>query len=275
MNKDRSKSTRLLLLFTIHHSLLHKEAFPPESGKIVVFVGEEVEGGGLGSQALVLEDCGGVGGAEEMGIFCAIFFCYEVVDAAHDRGARGEVVGVGGEEVDPAVVEETVGHTLGFFAHLSEDGAGGDLNKEAVAEPVGEPFGSALEGEVALGVGEDVDHAGGTEVVEGFAHAGSEDDVGQLDEEIAAGVDGVASGVGVGIFDVVVGEMEVAAGAERERDGLGGESGAEIVEARGGDGGVEGPVGAGVWSADDVSDAVGRGHACHGEGGREVGRAVI
>ena len=84
-----------------------------------------------------MEGGGGVGGAEQVGVVFAVFAGDEVLGVAHKGRARGGVVGVGGEEVDPAVGEELVGHALGFFAHVSEDGAGGDLNEQAVAEPIG------------------------------------------------------------------------------------------------------------------------------------------
>ena len=120
-------------------------------------------------------------------------------------------------------------------------------------------------------MGEDWGHAGELELVDGFAHAAGDGEVGQLDEEVVLLVDGVAGGVGVGVLDVVEAEVEVAAGAEDEGDGFGGEGGAEFGDSFGVDGGVEGPVGAGVWRADDVGDAVARGHAGHGDGSIEVG----
>jgi len=37
------------------------------------------------------------------------------------------------EEVDPAVSEQRMRHLLSSFAHVAEDGTGGDLNEHAFA----------------------------------------------------------------------------------------------------------------------------------------------
>jgi hypothetical protein len=259
---------------TDKRGLVEEDAFPP-GADVGVDVVVEAEGFFLFGERCAVEGGEGVGDAEAVSVGGAVFFGDEGVGFAHAGGAGGEVVGVGGEEVDPAVGEELVGEGLGFAAHLAEDGAGGDLDEEAVAHPLGQACGVALEGGVALGVGEDGDHAGVLEFVKGFAEGGGEGEVGEFDEEVGVLVEGVFGGVGEGVVDVFVEEMEVAAGGEGERDGLGFEGGLEFSEAGVVEGGVEVPVAAGVGGGDDMGDAVIGGHAGHGDGGFEVGRAVV
>ena len=151
---------------------------------------EEVEGFRLGAQGFALEDAAGVVGAEELGVLVAVAAGDEVAGLAQAWRTGGEVVGVGGDHMDPAIGEQAVAHALGFLAHVSEDGVGGDLDDHAVAEPVGEAFGVTLQRRVAFGVGEDGGHAGDAELVEGVGEGGSEAVVGELDEEIAGAVDG-------------------------------------------------------------------------------------
>ncbi len=54
-----------------------------------------------------------------MGIAGAVFVGYQVVGFAHAGRARGGVVRVGGEEVDPAILEEVVRHALGLLAFVA------------------------------------------------------------------------------------------------------------------------------------------------------------
>ncbi len=197
---------------------------------VVVFVVEEVSGAVLLGEGLAFEDGLRVGEAETLGVGGAVAFGDVVAGFAHFGGAGGEVVGVGRQEVDPAVFEEFAGHALGFFAHLAEDGAGSDLDEHAVAHPLGEQGEVTLERGVAFGVGEDGGYAGVLEVVEGFADAGGDAEVGEFDEQVFFVVDGVAGGIGESVLDVVVAEMEVATLAEGEGDGFGCEGGAEFVE---------------------------------------------
>ena len=81
--------------------------------------------------------------------------------------------------------------------------------------------------------------------------------------------------MGDGVVDVVVAEVEVAADAEGEREGFGGDGGAEGGEAFGDDFWLVGPRAAGVGSADDVGDAVGDSHLAHSDGGFEVRGTVV
>ena len=132
-----------------------------------------------------------------------------------------------------------------------------------------------MDGGVALGVGENGNEPGELELVEGFVEAWREAEVRKFNEDIGAFVDGVLFRVGEGVLDVVVGHVEIAAGAEREGDGGGGEGCAEFVEFGGVEGGVEDITAAGVGGTDDVGDAVGSGHSCHGDGGFKVWGTVI
>lgn len=205
----------------------------------------------------------------------AVSLGYDVAGFAEAWGAGRDVVGVGGEDVDPAVAEEGVADLLGGAAHVAEEGAAGDLDEEAVAEPVLHAVEVALEGGVALGMGEDGREAGELELVEGLGEGGGEAVVGQLDEQVGGAVDGELFGVGDGFVDVVVAEMEVAADAEGEVDVFGGEGVAEGGEALGVALWVVGIGAAGVGGAHDVGDAVFKRDAGHGDRGFEVGRAVV
>jgi len=133
----------------------------------------------------------------------------------------------------------------------------------------------ALQGGVALRVREDEREAGETKLVEDFFETGGEAVIGELDEEIVGGVEGIFAGVGDGVFDVVVAEVEIAAGSEGEGDGFFGEGCAEGGEFFRDELRRESVTAAGVGGADDVGDAVGNGHTGHGDGGFQVGRAIV
>jgi len=84
------------------------------------------------------------------------------------------------------------------------------------------------------------------QLVEGLGEAGGKAVVGHLDEQVAEAVDAEARGVALGVGDVVEGEMEVAAAAERERDARGFEAGTEFGGPGGVDGGIEYVMAVGV-----------------------------
>jgi len=238
-------------------------------------VGPEVEGFILLGEGAVFVGREGVVDAQAMGVGGAVFFGDDVVGSLHAGDAGLGVVGVGGDEVDPAVGEQAVGHALGGFAHLAGHGVGGDLGKEADTHPLDQAPGIALQGWVALGVGEDGAHAGEAELVEGFIEVEREAVVGELGEQVLAAVDGELVRVGDGVLQVVVGHVEVATGAEDKGDGFGGEGAAQLGEAAGVAFGVEVVDVVGVGCDDDVGDAVCDRDAGHGDRGFEVGRAVV
>lgn len=208
----------------------------------------------------------GVRDAEQVGVLGVVALGDEVAGLGEFGRAGGGVVGVGREEVDPAFAEELVGEVLGFFAHSSHDGACGDLDKDACAEPLGEARWVGLEGRVALGVGEDGCEVRELELVEDVGEAGREAVVGDLDEEIALAVDAEARGSGDGLLDVLVGDVEVGAVAEDQGDALAVEGAVELVDALEDDLGIVDITVVGVGGANDVGYAVLEGHAGHGEG---------
>jgi hypothetical protein len=253
--------------------LLPEDLPPPPGEGGIIFV--EVERLVLLGKGFAFVGCHGVGGTEAVGVSDAVFFGDEIVSGAHAGRPGLGVVRVGGEEVDPAVREHTVGHAFGLTTHLANDGAGGDLGEEANAHPVGEALGVALQGWIALGVGKDGAHAGQAQLVKRFVEVGREAVVGEFDEEIVATVERIFFGIGDGVLHVVVAEVEVAAGGDGKGNGFGGEGGAEGVDAASDFSGVEVIDVVGVRGSDDVGYAVFRGDTGHGQGGLEVGRAVV
>ena len=158
---------------------------------------------------------------ERFGVGFAVFLCDYIAGFAQARGPRAQVVGVGGEEVDPAVGEEVVGELFGALAPLAEDGIRRDLHEKSAAQPVDHALIVALEGLVAFGMGKNRRRFREPQLVVGLGEAVGQEEVGEFDQEVAEAVDAVADGVLERGLDVVVGEVEVAAEAERERDLLG------------------------------------------------------
>ena len=236
---------------------------------------EELDAFFLFAEGLAAEDGHGVVAAEEVGIEGAVALVDEFAGLAHAGGTAFGAVGVGGDDMDPTVAEHFVGEALGFGAHVPGDGSRGDLGEETVAEPGKHAFGFALEDGVAFRVGEDGDEAGLAELEESFLEAGGEGVFGEFDEEVIEAVDGVTGGVGQGVLDVVVAEVEVAAQTEGKGDACLGEGDAEFGGACLDEGGIEGIAAAGVGGGDDVGDAVGNGDLGHLEGGGEVRRTVV
>ena len=111
---------------------------PPADGGVAVVVVVEVEGFVLRGEAAAFEDGERILDAEAAGVLEAVLFGDNVAGFLHLGWAVGEVVSVGGEEVDPPVGEELVGEALGGLAQVAKDGAGGDLVENAGAEPVDE-----------------------------------------------------------------------------------------------------------------------------------------
>lgn len=179
---------------------------------------------------------------------------------------------IAGDEVDVVLIEEAAGEGLDFDAPLSGESGGGDLDEAVLFDPFEEEFGALAEDGIAFGVGDDDAEAGLFEAVEHLAGIGKDDDIGEFDEEVAGGVEGVAAGVGEGIDEVVVHDVEVAAAGEGE---VGGGGGAGEVEEAGGEIGVEVVAGVGVGGGDEVGGAGGGGDAEHFGGFGFVTGAVV
>lgn len=224
---------------------------------------------------LAVEDGGGIFSADKVGIGIAVFLGDEIAGFRHLRWTAGEVVCIRGEEVDPAAGEQGVRHFAGGFAEVAEDGAGGNLHEHAFAKPGGEACVVALQGGIALRVGEDEAEAGEAKLIKNLFKAGGESMVRELDEEIVSSVERIFAGMGDGVLDVVVAEVEITAGGEGERDGFVDEGGTEcgnfLVDERR----REVVTAAGVRGTDDVGDSIGEGHAGHGDGGFEVRGAIV
>ena len=112
-------------------------------------------------------------------------------------------------------------------------------------DPVDEAIGVGLEGGIALRVGQDGGKAGDLQLIEGLGEPLRKAVVGDLDQEVAEAVDAVARGIGFGGEDVVVGEMEVGATAERQVDVMGLQQPAELGDLCGDHRGLELIVGVG------------------------------
>jgi len=83
----------------------------------------------------------------------------------------------------------------------------------------------------------------------------------QLDQHVVRACDGVARGIGEHVLQIVVGEMEVAAEAERER---GADERLQMIDQALEINTVVVVAVVGVRGRDLMRDAVGRGHAAHG-----------
>ena len=229
----------------------------------------------MGWKWLAAEDGGGVGDADEVGVGLAVALGDDGVGFAHTRGAAAHAVGVGGKEVHPAVFEEAVGELFGLFAPFPEHRIGSDLHQKAAAHPSEHAAVICLKCLIPFGMGEDWRLLRELEFVVGFGEAVGKSEVGELDEKVAEAVDGVTDGIFQRGLDVVVGEVEVAAEAEGQRNVFGGDLFAKDSEFLLIYIGIELILAVRMRGADDVGDAFVGSHAGHGDGGFEVAGTVV
>jgi hypothetical protein len=126
----------------------------------------------------------GVVESEELSVGGGVLSRYKVTSFAHTGRARLQIMGVGTEEVYPAVCKELMRYALGSFTHATKDGTGGDLDEHAIADPVSEAVKIALEGRIALGMGEDRNHACESEFVESLGEVRRKAEVWELDQKV-------------------------------------------------------------------------------------------
>jgi hypothetical protein len=226
---------------------------------------------GLG-EVLVGDDGGGVGDEEAVGEGGSKFFLDPGTGEVEAGWTAADAVAVAGDEVDVVLFEEAAGEGLDFDAPLSGESGGGDLDEAVLFDPFKEELGALAEDGIAFGVGDDDAESGLFEAVEHFAGIGEDDDIGEFDEEVAGGVEGIAAGVGEGIDEVIVHDVEVTATEESE---VGGGGGAGEVEEAVGEIGVEVVAGVGVGGGDEVGGAGGGGDAEHFGGFGFVAGAVV
>src|SRR6185437_87414 len=124
------------------------------------------------------------------------------------------MVRVCSQEVDPAAVEQLVGEGFGGFAEAAIERAAGDLDEAALAHPLGEMLRLALDGRVALRMGDYQRVAGRLETEERVFKLRGDGGVRELDHQIALAADGIAQGMGDGVDDIIRGEMEVTTEAQ-------------------------------------------------------------
>ena len=235
----------------------------PQAGGLACIFGEEALGLFFNFEVFAEKSGQGVADAEGVGVTRAEAVGDEVVGFAKTGRPRRGVVRVGGEEVNPSLLQEFQGHALGGLTLVAGEGIGGDLDEQAASEPVGHALGFVHESLVALGVGEDGGESSELKLVKGLLKVGRGTVVGKFDEEVAEAVDAVAAGVGARVGYVVVREVEVAALAEGDRNICVGEAAAQFLDPGRVDRGIEMILGICVGSADDVSDAVGRRKSSH------------
>lgn len=157
-----------------------------------------------------------IGNAEPLGCIVAVFFLDDSVGLSHKRRARGQVVGIGRDEVNPVFIEVIESQCLRGASKTPGKRRCGDLYEAALAKPFMHAVRMALDGVIALRVRDDGMHVSDLHLVEGVAYALGDHQIRELDEKILLLVDGVLRLVVERVFNVVEGEMEVAAKSERK-----------------------------------------------------------
>ena len=194
------------------------------------------------------------------------------IAALEVRGTPLEVVGVGGQEVNPVAVQQFVGEGLSGVAEAPVKRGGGDLDDAAHADPLGEQFGTLDDDRVALGVGDDVGVADGAEALESVSELGRDGRLGELDQQIAFAADRIPERMAESVLDIVGVEVEIA--GQDQLDSIA-EPGLDFGHALDVHFGLIGVTVHGVRTARDVGDAFGNCHFSHGQRGFEIFRAII
>lgn len=181
-------------------------------------------------------------------------------------------MGIGGEHMDRLTVEEGAGAATGLFAPESGERVGGYLDEAASFDPLGKTLKIFLQVGVALGVGNHRGDSHFQQAKQGRGDLLGNGVIAELDEEIAGVADGVAVGVGEGVLEVVVGEVEIASQSEMGR--VAGQL-AKPLETGGQFFPMIGVLVIGVGGGDDVLNAVLSGQPAHFQGHVPGGGAVI
>ena len=94
--------------------------------------------------------------------------------------------------------------------------AGGDLDKASIAHPLSQPFGLPGDGRIALRVGNDGRHPRQLKLVKRLRHIRRYAEVRELHQQVVLAIDGVLGGILDRVLDVFVGEVKIAAKAQRD-----------------------------------------------------------
>ncbi len=120
------------------------------------------------------------------------------------------IVGIAGDEVNEAGVEQTMRGAFGGAAEVAQKRLGGDLNEAAAGDVLPEVLGVVLEEGIPLGVGNDGNKAGANEFEQGLL-SGLEGGVfGQFHHQVLVSVNGVFLRVAKGIVEIGEFQVEVA-----------------------------------------------------------------
>ena len=174
------------------------------------------------------------------------------------------IVGIGCQHVDGVVLEQPSGGASHAISPESGERGAGHLDHATLLRPLQHKLWTLAQNWVALGMGDYGGDAAVAELRKTIRSLLGHAVITQLDQHVLRCVDGVAGGIGEDILHIVVGEMEVAAQTELQRIAYLllqlGNQGLKIVA-------VVVVAIVGVWSGNLVRDAVGGGHAAHGDGG--------
>ena len=182
------------------------------------------------------------------------------------------VVGVARHEVHQMPVEQRLAKFPRPAAELAQQALRGHLHEGAGFHPTRQILQTVPQQLIALGMGHDRRHARLLEARKNVRRVAENHHVGELHQQIALLIDGVFPRIGDGVLDVVVAQMEIAAGIE-----------AQPVAHRGRDLGqplanplrLETVAQVGVRRPDQVRSAAVCRHARHGDGFLQRRRAII
>jgi hypothetical protein len=183
-----------------------------------------------------------------------------------------EVVGVGGQEVNPIAVEQFVGEGFCVIAEAAIERGGCHLHDASDANPFGKHFGAPDNDWIAFGVGDDVGVSSRLQPVQSVAQLRRNGHLGKFNQQVAFAANRVLEGIVKGVVDIVGVEMKIARQAQldaalKPRLDLGQALGVQL-------GLIEVGV-VGVGRTGYVSDTFGDGYFCHGERGLKIGGAVV
>ncbi len=209
---------------------------------------------------------------QRIGHIFAADFSRRVASGREDGDSLLGIVSVGGEYVDCIVFEQPVGGAAHSFAPESSERGAGHLDDAALFGPFHHALRTLAQNRIAFGMRDDGGDSAIAQLGKTFCDLLRHAVVAQFNQHVVRAFDGVARGVGEQVLQVVVGKMEVAAQGERERIAY------ESLEVRDEALKIRAVIViaiVGVGRGNLMSDAIGGGHAAHGDGDFPGLRSVV
>ena len=123
--------------------------------------------------------------------FDAIFVRHQLVGIAQHRWPRSQVVGIGGDEINPIPPHQFVRNALRNLAKSPGEGSSGDLDIASGAQPVRHPLRVTRQHRVPLRVGNDRSQPGHPQAEKHFFHVLGNPVIGKLHQKVLLAIDGV------------------------------------------------------------------------------------